>query len=39
MPRINARQINLTMAKTTHDIMRKAWDAAFDDKKTVILGS
>jgi len=33
MPRNNARQINLTMAKTTHDIIRKAWDAESDDKK------
>ena len=33
MPRNNARQINLIMAKTTHDIIRKAWDAESDDKK------
>ena len=33
MPKNSARQINLTMAKTTHDIIRKAWDAESDDKK------
>ena len=33
MPRNDGRQINLTMAKTTHDITRKAWDAESTDKK------
>ena len=33
MPRNNARQINLTMAKVTHDIIRKAWNAELTDKK------
>ena len=33
MPRNYARQINLTMAKITHDIIRKAWNAESDDKK------
>jgi hypothetical protein len=33
MPKANARQINLTMAKKTHDIIRKAWEQTSDDKK------
>ncbi len=33
MPKSNARQINLTMAKKTHDIIRKAWEATSEDKK------
>lgn len=33
MPRGDSRQINLTMAKATHDIIRKAWEQASDDKK------
>ena len=33
MPRSNGRQINLTMAKATHDIIRKAWEHESDDKK------
>ena len=33
MPKSNARQINLTMAKTTHDIIRKAWENTTEDKK------
>ena len=33
MPRSTARQINLTMAKKTHDIIRKAWEQTSDDKK------
>jgi hypothetical protein len=33
MPRTNGMQINLTMAKMTHDIIRKTWDAELTDKK------
>ena len=33
MSRSNGRQINLTMAKATHDIIRKAWEENSDDKK------
>ena len=33
MPRNDGRQINLTMAEATHDIIRKAWNAELADKK------
>lgn len=33
MPRSDSRQVNLTMAKATHDIIRKAWEQESDDKK------
>lgn len=33
MPRSNSRQVNLTMAKATHDIIRKAWEQESEDKK------
>jgi hypothetical protein len=33
MPRSNGRQINLTMAKATHDIIRQAWEKESEDKK------
>jgi len=33
MPRSNGRQINLTMGKSTHDIIRKAWESESKDKK------
>lgn len=33
MPKSTARQINLTMAKKTHDIIRKAWEQTSEDKK------
>jgi hypothetical protein len=33
MPKSNSRQINLTMGKNTHDIIRKAWEQDLGDKK------
>jgi len=33
MTKSNARQINLTMAKKTHDIIRRAWEKESEDKK------
>ena len=33
MPREGVKQINITMAKKTHDKLRKAWEAEETDKK------
>lgn len=33
MPKSNSRQINLTMAKKTHDVIRKAWEKNGKGKK------
>lgn len=33
MPRSNSRQVNLTMAKATHDIIREAWEQESENKK------